>query len=90
MPNEGKSAASFCRQVAVSVPDMFYYFYLVKNYNIANNSATTEAREKISAYSESLDFLEIYDVCLTKFENYQVLHNKISQRFLMTTKLYIG
>jgi hypothetical protein len=41
--NEGKSAASFCHQVAALVPDMFYNFYLVKNYKIANNLATTEA-----------------------------------------------
>jgi hypothetical protein len=48
--NEGKSAASFCHQVAALVPDMFYDFYLVKNNKIANDSATTEAREKISTY----------------------------------------
>jgi hypothetical protein len=46
VPNEGKSAASFCCQVAALVPDMFCNFYLVKNHKIANNSATTEAREK--------------------------------------------
>jgi hypothetical protein len=48
--NEEKSAASFYHQVAVFVPDMFCNFYLVKNNKIANNSATTEAREKISTY----------------------------------------
>jgi hypothetical protein len=37
------------------VPDMFCNFYLVKNHKIANNSATTEAREKISTYLESLE-----------------------------------
>jgi hypothetical protein len=62
----------------------------VKNHKIANNSATTEAREKISAYSESLEFLEIYDVCLTKFEKYQILLNKNSHRFLVTSKLFSG
>ncbi len=81
MPNEGKSAASFCRQVAALVPDMFCYFYLVKNYNIANNSATTEAREKISAYSESLEFQKFFDVCLTKFENYQIYLIKLATDF---------
>jgi hypothetical protein len=45
--NEGKSAASFCRQVAALVPAMFCNFYLVKNHKITDNSATTEAREKI-------------------------------------------
>jgi len=53
---EGISAASFCCQVAALVPDMFYNFYLVKNHKIANNSATTEAREKISTCLESLEF----------------------------------
>jgi hypothetical protein len=53
--NEGKSAASFCRQVAALVTDMFCNFYFVKNHKIANNSVTTEAREKISTYLESLE-----------------------------------
>jgi hypothetical protein len=44
--NEGKSAASFCHQVAALVPDMFCNFYLVKSHKISNNLATTEAREK--------------------------------------------
>jgi hypothetical protein len=54
--NEGISAASFCRQVAPLVPDMFYNFYVVKNHKMPNNSATTEATEKISTYLESLEF----------------------------------
>ncbi len=41
--NEGRSAASFCCQVAALVPDMFRNFHLVKNHKIATNSATTEA-----------------------------------------------
>ncbi len=55
--NEGKSAASFCHQVAEWFPDMFYNFYLVKNNKIAkNNSTTTEARENISTDLEPLEF----------------------------------
>jgi hypothetical protein len=50
LTNEGKSVVSFCRQVAASVPDMFCNLYLVKNHKIANNTATIEAREKISTY----------------------------------------
>jgi hypothetical protein len=42
--NEGKPATSFCHQVAALVPDMFCNFYLVKNYKIANDTATSEAR----------------------------------------------
>jgi hypothetical protein len=54
--NEGISAASFCHQGATLVPDMFCNFYLVKNGKAANNSATTEARDKISIYLENLEF----------------------------------
>jgi hypothetical protein len=50
-----KSAASFCCQVAVLVPDMFGNFYLVKNHKIVNNSATTEPRENICTQLESSD-----------------------------------
>jgi hypothetical protein len=44
--NDGKLAASLCRQAAALVLDMLWNFYLVKNQKIANNSATTEATEK--------------------------------------------
>jgi hypothetical protein len=37
-----------------------------------------------------IEFLKIFDVCLTKFENYQTLLNKISHRFLLTTNLISG
>jgi len=40
---EDKSAASFGRQVAAWVPDMFCNFYLTKNHKIANNSTNTDA-----------------------------------------------
>ncbi len=46
--NQDKSAAELYCQVAAWVPDMFCNFYLVKRHNIANNSATTEARGKTS------------------------------------------
>jgi hypothetical protein len=46
--NEGKSAASFCHQVAAMFLDMFCNFYLVKNHKIAKNCPTIKAREKIS------------------------------------------
>jgi hypothetical protein len=52
--NEGMSAAIFCCQVAAFVSVIYCKFYLVKNDKIANNSATTEAREEISTYLESL------------------------------------
>ena len=56
MPNEGKSVDSFCCQVAAWVPDKICNFYFVKNHNIAKNSATAKAREKISTDLESLEF----------------------------------
>jgi hypothetical protein len=39
------SAASFCCQVAAWVPDMFCNFYFAKNYKIANNSTTADAKK---------------------------------------------
>jgi len=54
--NEGKSVAIFCHQVAAWVPDMFCNYYLVKSNTIANNSATTEAREKMNTDLESVEF----------------------------------
>jgi hypothetical protein len=56
--------------VAALVPYMFCNFYLViNNKKTANNSATTETREKISTYLQSLEFWKIFDVWLTKYEN---------------------
>jgi hypothetical protein len=48
--NDGKSVASFCRQVVALVPDKFFNFYLEKNHKFANKLVTTEAREKISTF----------------------------------------
>jgi hypothetical protein len=43
--------------VAALFLDMFFAtFILVKNHNIAKNSTTTKAREKISTELESLEF----------------------------------
>jgi hypothetical protein len=90
--NDRISAASFCRQVAALVPDMFSNICLVKNHKIANNSETTENRDKISTNLESsiLRILEIFYVCFTKFENYQILLHKISHQFQETNKLFSG
>jgi hypothetical protein len=54
--NEGKSAASFCCQVAVWFPDMLFNFYVMKIHKIAKNSTTAKDREKISTDLESLEF----------------------------------
>jgi hypothetical protein len=58
--------------VAALVPDMFCNLNLMKNHKIANNSTTTEAREKNKRIFEIIRIKKI-DVCLTKFENYQIL-----------------
>jgi hypothetical protein len=34
-----------------------------------------------------MEFYKFFDVCLTEFKNNQILINKISHRFLLTTKL---
>jgi hypothetical protein len=61
--------------VAAWVPDMFCNFYLVKNHKIVKNSTTAKAREKISTDLESLELLQFFDVCLTKYKNNQILLN---------------
>jgi hypothetical protein len=65
--NWDKSAVSLFHQVAAWAPDMFCSFYLAKHYKIANNSTTTEAKEKISRYWESLELQKYFDVFLIKF-----------------------
>jgi hypothetical protein len=47
--------------VAALVADMFCNFYAVKYYKIANNWASTEAKEKIRADLESLEFYTFYE-----------------------------
>jgi hypothetical protein len=44
--NEGKSAASFCHQVAAWLPDMFCNFYKVKNHKIAKTQLSQKLEEK--------------------------------------------
>jgi hypothetical protein len=61
-----------------------------ENHKIAKNSTTTKARENISTYLKSLEFLKIFDAYLTKFKHTQILLNNISHRFLLTTKLFTG
>ncbi len=63
------------------VQDMFPNFCLVQSHKIANNSANTETREKLSTDLESVELCKSYDMCLTKFENYQILLNKIRHSF---------
>jgi hypothetical protein len=55
----GKSAASFCHQVAALASDMFSNFYSAKNNKVANNSAITKASEQLSTY-QILRILEIF------------------------------
>jgi len=55
--NEGKSAASFCRQMAAWVTRYVLQLLLSeKSQNCKKNSTTTKAREKISTDLESLEF----------------------------------
>jgi hypothetical protein len=58
----------------------------VKNYKIAKTSTTTKAREKMKHSFRIIDILDFY-VCFTKFKNHQILLDKISHRFQLTTKL---
>ncbi len=63
---------------------MFRNFYLKKNHKIANNSTAIKAREKMSSNLESLELKKLMYVQLNLIA---ILFNKISHRFLLTTKL---
>ncbi len=69
---------------------MFCNFYLVKNHKIENNSMTTKAGEKISTYSESLEFYKLFGIHFPKFKCNQFLLNKSSHRFLMQPSYLLG
>ncbi len=83
---EGKSAASFCYQVAAWSQLCFATLIWWKITKLLKSQQKT--LEKVSADLESLEFYKNFGVRLTKFENNQILLNKISHRFLLTTKLY--
>ncbi len=82
------------------VSDMFGNFYLVKNLKIGNTSTTSKAREKNKHRFGILRILKMFcpfismvlitvcgfDLCLTKFNNNQILVNKVGHRILLTTK----
>ncbi len=51
--------------MVAKVVDMFCNFCLVKNHKIADNSTTTEAREKVRKDLESLEFYKFVDVDFT-------------------------
>jgi hypothetical protein len=54
----------------------------VKINKIPNHSLAIEARaKKIRPYTESLKFLEHFEVCLTKFRHQQILPNKINSSY---------
>jgi hypothetical protein len=67
---------------------MFCTFYSAKSHKTAISFASTEAIENITTDLESLEFLKNVGVCLTKYEHYQILFHKISNRFLVTAKLF--
>jgi hypothetical protein len=74
--------------VAAWVSYLLYNFYLVYYHIVANNSTMTKAREKNKRRFGFLRFFEFFVACLAKFKNNQILLNKISRIFLLTTKLF--
>jgi hypothetical protein len=86
--NKDNSADISHSQETAWVPDMFSNIYLLKNHKIANNLTTTEAREKISANSESQEFQKYFNLGLSEFNSNQILLSKICRQFLVTTKLF--
>ncbi len=67
--------------MVAKVVDMFCNFHLVKNHKIADNSTTTEDREKVRKDFESLEFYKFVDVGFTKFKNIHILLIKLDTNF---------
>ncbi len=88
--NQDKSTASLCSQVAAWFPDMFCDFQSIKNHRAAKNSSTTEAQEKICEDLKSVEFQKNLDTRWSQLNNNLILLNKISHRFLFTTKVIPG
>jgi hypothetical protein len=63
------------------------WYATFKFWCIANDLATAKARDK---NKHQFGVLRNFGACLTKFKNYQILLNKISDRFLVNMKLFIG
>ncbi len=88
--NEGKSAASFCHQVAAWFLNMFCNFYLVKNHKIVKNSTSTKAIKNYHRFRILQNFINFLMYCLTKFKSNKILLNKISHRFPLTKNYLLG
>ncbi len=71
-------------------PNMFWNFYFVKDFKIANNSNNHYNERKISTYVESLELYKFFDTCFTRLKTNYLLLIKISHRFILTTKLFTG
>ncbi len=55
------------------VPTFVLQPLLLKNHEIVKNSTTTNSREKISTYLESLEFYTCFNVHLTQLKSNQIL-----------------
>ncbi len=64
--------------MAARVADMLCNFYSVKSHKIANNSATTEARAKISTDLEALELYKFFIGRLIEFKNNQNFLYKVA------------
>jgi hypothetical protein len=63
---------------------VFQLLFSEKNVNVLKTQQPQNLVVKLAQIWNSQNFIK----CLTKFKNNQILLNKISHRFLMTTKLY--
>jgi hypothetical protein len=63
--------------VAAWFPDMLCIFYSVKNHKIANNSAITQATEKISTDQGYIEFYEKFYISWTKIKSNQIIIKEV-------------
>ncbi len=77
----GLISFQFVPPVGRMCPSYFFNFYSVKNCKIAYNSNTTETGEKNKDRFQIYRILDIFDACLTKFRDTQILIYKLATDF---------
>jgi hypothetical protein len=71
---EGKSAASFCCQVAAWSPDMFGNFYLVKNHKIAKTQQPLKLEKKEALFWNPQNFRNFHSYYLQSELDYAIVY----------------
>jgi hypothetical protein len=88
IPSKYQLSLSFARRQFGTLD--FCVMKLLENTITSTTTSGHEERKKINAVLESLEFLKLFDVCLTEFRNNRFLLCKYGNNFLFSSELFIG